>query len=677
MYEVPPKEVPVIPFKASASVRSIPGSPSPVAGAVVAVWITVNVPADAKPDDYRGEFTVTADGTTFKVPVKLRVYNYKLPNPYDFVTFDEIIQSPETLAAVYKVPLWSEKHWKYIEKSLSFLGAIGTKTCYIPLICKTNMGNAETMVRWVKGKNDKYTYDFTILEKYLDLVEKYQGKPSVVCISVWDLFLTLRADGPYEVAYVSKEVIQDYANIKGKGPEVTLLTNGKTSDLILPRYDMPEAKPLWKPLIDQLKDILKKRKLDQSLMLGLESDARVDAPHLAFWKDLLPDAKWVHHAHNRQGQSPLGYTCTVWDRKTLLDTLAYKFYAADKKSDDSSVSEKGWKFGKMYAFFPRDMRNYCPLANFRMLSEICNFGEHHGFGRIGADFWSLKDGSTVGYVGGGQSGEGILASDGRFMRAVWRNLNMRTSVLAMGPEGAVATVRYEMIREGIQEAEARAAVEKALEENKMKTTLAKKAQKILSGRNETIFWSFYIYRDDILGKRGSGFATYAWATDQITKYNKYYYAISDWQGASGDLYESAASATDRDGKFGPFSASFRESRGSAVKESYAKEVKIGTFTVKIGPNPFVPADNKMSFKFSTEKLTMVTAGIYNDKKEQIKKLAAGEAHSKWDWNLVWDGKNDDGVPVKEGKYTAKINIGGKEGSVTVGIEKKGEEKKEE
>ena len=107
-----------------------------------------------------------------------------------------------------------------------------------------------------------------------------------------------------------------------------------------------------------------------------------------------------------------------------------------------------------------------------------------------------------------------------------------------------------------------------------------------------------------------------------------------------------------------------------MSESFEKEVKIGTFTVKVDPNPFVPAENKLSIKFQTEKLTLVTAGIYNDKKELVKKLATGEAHSKWEWNLVWDGKDDNGADVKEGKYTAKINIGGKEGTVTVGIEKK-------
>ena len=61
------------------------------------------------------------------------------------------------------------------------LGRTGNKSVYIPLICKTHFGNSDTMVRWVKQTDGSYKGDFTIMEKHLDIAEKYQGKPPVVC----------------------------------------------------------------------------------------------------------------------------------------------------------------------------------------------------------------------------------------------------------------------------------------------------------------------------------------------------------------------------------------------------------------------------------------------------------------------------------------------------------------
>ena len=89
----------------------------------------------------------------------------------------------------YGLPLWSDAHWKHIEKSLALSGQSARRTCYVPLICETNLGNEQSMVRWVKQAENKYGYDFSIMDKYLDLVAKHQGPSTLVCFCVWDNFL--------------------------------------------------------------------------------------------------------------------------------------------------------------------------------------------------------------------------------------------------------------------------------------------------------------------------------------------------------------------------------------------------------------------------------------------------------------------------------------------------------
>ena len=94
----------------------------------------MRVPADAAPGVYEGKLSVSGPKPT-QVPIRLKVVDWKLPDPKDYVTHMGIIQSPETVAMKYKVPLWSEKHWKLIEKSFQHLGEIGNKVVVLPLIC--------------------------------------------------------------------------------------------------------------------------------------------------------------------------------------------------------------------------------------------------------------------------------------------------------------------------------------------------------------------------------------------------------------------------------------------------------------------------------------------------------------------------------------------------------------
>ena len=143
------------------------------------IWVTAAVPADAAPGEYSGRLTVNAGGTTKEIAISLMVYGYTLPDARDFQTWVETIQSPDTLALEYKVPLWSDQHWKLIEKSLRYGAMLGNKTVYFPLICESNFGNAESAVRWVTQGPGRYSYDFSVVEKYLDLQIKLQGKPRV------------------------------------------------------------------------------------------------------------------------------------------------------------------------------------------------------------------------------------------------------------------------------------------------------------------------------------------------------------------------------------------------------------------------------------------------------------------------------------------------------------------
>ncbi len=135
--------------------------------------------------------------------------------------------------------------------------------------------------------------------------------------------------------------------------------------------------------------------------------------------------------------------------------------------------------------------------------------DYRGFGRVGADFWGVIPGK-----------KGSFSSiSARYLS--WAQLNLTTStgaVLAPGPNGAISTERFEMIREGVQECEAKIFIEKALIDKakraKLGEELAKKLQVMLDER--------------IRMYRAACHTSWDW------------FAASGWQERSERLYAAAA-----------------------------------------------------------------------------------------------------------------------------------------
>lgn len=443
-------------------------------GAVQPIWVTVNVPADAKAGEYRGKLTIKADGQKdVEVPVRLVVSAFKLPAPKDHVTFVDMIESPESVALCYEVPLWSEKHWALIDRTFQQLARIGNKTAYIPLICKTHFGNSESMVRWVKQADGSYKGDFSIMEKYLDIVQKHLGNPEVVCFYGWDHFVG--------GSYLGRPQGDSQTDI----PVSLLKEDGTVETIMLPRFETPGAQKIWKPVADELRERMKKRGLEKSIMVGIGSDVRPGKPQVEFWKSMLPEAKWVIHSHpncREVSGVPVGYAAVVWMAAFAQDPEIARTYGW--RRDEHPNTPKGQAF----AHFNRDMVFGHFLTEFRLLAERNISGRQAGFGRNGADFWPvLKD----------RSGRrtGMLA--GRYPESNWRQLNLKTCLLAPGPDGAISTVRWEMMIEGVQESEARIVIEKALLDPARRATLGEKRavelQDMLDKRTRASTWGWDIY----------------------------------------------------------------------------------------------------------------------------------------------------------------------------------------
>lgn len=456
-------------------------------GAVVPVWITVSVPSDAKAGDYRGTVTVSAEGVApVNVPVELRVVDWRLPGAKDFVSHVGLTESPETVAMKYKVELWSPEHWNLLDKTLELMGQAGADDLFITAIRRTHHGNEHSMIRWVRrqntedgrGKTDDgghgalnpalYSPDLSVAEKYLDLAIKHLGKVPVVCIYGWE---------PYTgSSYMGGPSSQP------KGMLFTILdpATGKMEEAEGPKWGTPEVREFWKPVFDGMREILKKRGMEGSLMVGISGDSIPSKPAVEDLKAVAPDVRWVGQAHGKTSSlygNPVGYYAEVWASPIPPDPADRRLY--------------GWKNPGLRLSFPRVgsgllIRTPSPLAHYRAASEEASTAGIRGFGRVGADFWDVLEIPNKTYG----RGRNLIA---HYPESDWGQLYLGNStpyVLAPGARGPLATARFEMFREGARDMEARVFLEKALLDPDMRARLgedlAGRCQQLLDERVRAI-----------------------------------------------------------------------------------------------------------------------------------------------------------------------------------------------
>jgi len=453
-------------LQADGDVRDSFGSlvaEAPASKAVQPVWLRLRVPRDAKPGEYAGKVTVRCEGAEpVVVPLTIKVYDWTMPEPQGFTAHVGLIQSPDSLAMHYGVEVWSDAHWKLIERSFQLLGEVGNKVVFIPAIRRTHFGNEHGMVRWIKTDGG-YRHDFSIAEKYLDLALKHQGKPQAVCLYCWEY-------------YTGGKYLDHKAKGGGKGMCFTVLDpkTGKLEEAEGPHWGEPAVREFWKPVMDGFRELLAKRGIEQAMMIGVAGDTR---PTKEAGEDLLaaaPMAKWVVHSHataDKLWGMPVGYLCDVWGAPQAPDPPKRLY---------------GWHNPFLRATFPRagsntvgSMHPNAPLAMWYLSLEAMQAAGIHGFGRVGADFWPVVPGPE-------NRKKPIL---GRFPESTWGQLGVQNSaswVLAPGKDGALPTLRFEMIRSAQQQAEARIFIERALTDPakraKLGDDLGTRAQKLLDDR---------------------------------------------------------------------------------------------------------------------------------------------------------------------------------------------------
>jgi hypothetical protein len=161
------------------------------------LWFTFHIPKRARPGTYTGTVKVNADGRTqASYPLTIEVADASVPDPKDYDFFLDVWAQPETIAKNHGVKLWSEQHWKLIEKYNRDLASRGQKVINTTIVDNPwhhqwSLGTRESqtatpytsMVGW-NWNGKTFSFDFSRWDKYIQTARRAGLGPDIGAFSM-------------------------------------------------------------------------------------------------------------------------------------------------------------------------------------------------------------------------------------------------------------------------------------------------------------------------------------------------------------------------------------------------------------------------------------------------------------------------------------------------------------
>jgi hypothetical protein len=529
--------------------------------AVAPLWFTVRVPKDAAPGVYEGRVTLTADGWAgTNLPLRVHVSAWTAPDPKDWRMQNFLYHAEEAVARHYMVTNYSPRHLELVGKSLALLAEINSRQVQANLVIGfatttymggSGQGNPESLVRWIKQKDGTFKHDFTNFDRYLDMVAQAIGKPRTLRLNCWGAKQWNPSDLDKPVT------VYDPAT-------------GQLSTLKQPSLGTPENYAFWKPVFDGVLERLKARGWLDETTLGYNPwNGGVPPPIVDVAYKLWPEGEWSWTGHNPQEGAMVGSSTSIVMKVRNANTV---YCAADPGRTPAWLLD-GPRRSTIIWTARMLQSDYSPLREIRRLEELYGMmAGYDGLGEFGADLFPVK--TPVGGYATPAAGAGTgWVSPGRSTLAL----------LYPGPDGPVATERFEVFREGVELCEAVLFIRQSLVGEKFIGAMQKKSYD-------------YIHQPDEAISNQGGMHAHRWAKDgtepgkRLTDFNRGAFVARYMQA------EEDARLLDLAGEV------VEDLRISGAAKAYGAKATGGTFTnltdgfwvhrfMAVGTNRFTPTED--------------------------------------------------------------------------------------
>lgn len=153
-----------------------------------ALYININIPKGIPNGTYLGLAMLEVDGKqTASRSIQVEVADVDLPDVRDWKFYMNIWMNPGAIARYYDVPVWSDEHFERMKPYVADLAAHGQKTVVAPIVAKPWIDQTYTpypsTVKWIRNGDD-YEFDFSVFDKYIQLHKELGIEQTIHCYSI-------------------------------------------------------------------------------------------------------------------------------------------------------------------------------------------------------------------------------------------------------------------------------------------------------------------------------------------------------------------------------------------------------------------------------------------------------------------------------------------------------------
>ncbi|WP_257657548.1 DUF4091 domain-containing protein [Parapedobacter lycopersici] len=153
------------------------------------VWLQVDVPADAEPGRYEGTLHITAEGQeAIALPYTVEVLPHVLPPAAEWDFHLDLWQNPFSVARYYDLEPWSAQHLEAMRPYMQLLADAGQKAITVSMIHDPWNGQTydvyQSMIKWVRKKDGTWQYDYTNFDKWVTYMMDFGIDKFINCYSM-------------------------------------------------------------------------------------------------------------------------------------------------------------------------------------------------------------------------------------------------------------------------------------------------------------------------------------------------------------------------------------------------------------------------------------------------------------------------------------------------------------
>ena len=174
------------------------------------VWVTVDIPSDAKPGKYTSEIVVTAKGAGKTVlPFEVEVIDQTLPGYEQWSYHLDLWQHPSAVARALNLEMWSDEHFEALKQQMKLLAEAGQKVITTTLNRdpwgSQTFDDYEDMIIWTKDKQGNWSFDYTVFDRYVEMMMELGIKKQINCYSMlpWGNRLNWYENNGFKVSSVN------------------------------------------------------------------------------------------------------------------------------------------------------------------------------------------------------------------------------------------------------------------------------------------------------------------------------------------------------------------------------------------------------------------------------------------------------------------------------------------